>query len=105
MSSEQSLLEQISEKEQELKRENDLICKESEDIVLNARKQASRILEIAEQEGKMDADIVYEQHMQALTQDIISIREEGNREAEKVRSQGEKNLFRAVSKIISAVTG
>jgi len=105
MSSERSLLEQISEKEEELKRENDIICKESEDIISKARKEATRILDTAEQEGKREADIVFEQHIQALSQDIFSIREEGTCEAEKVRERGEKNLSLAVSKIISAVTG
>jgi len=103
--SEKSLIEQISEKEGELKKKNDIICEEAEDIISKARKQAAQILETAEREGKRDADMVYDQHMQALSQDIASIQREGNREAEAIRARGERNLSGAVSKIISAVTG
>lgn len=105
MSSEQSLLEQISDKEEDLKKEYYRICEESEDIISKARKQATLILDTAEKEGKKEADFVNEQHMQTLYQDIISIRKEGDRLAEEVRTRGKNNLPRAVSKIISLVTG
>ena len=105
MNSEQSLLEQISEKEEDLKKEYNRICEESEEIISKARKQAALILDNAEKEGKREADLMNEQHMQTLYQDIILIRKEGDRLAEEVRTRGKKNLPRAVSKIISLVTG
>jgi vacuolar-type H+-ATPase subunit H len=105
MKSEKSLIEQIAEKEDELKKKCDIICMEADDIISIARKKAANILENAEKEGKNESDAVYEQHMQALSQDIESIRAEGNREAEDIRARGERNLTRAVSKIISVVTG
>lgn len=105
MSSEPSLLELISEKEETLKRESDLVCTECDEIIVKARKQAVLILESAELEGKREADSLYDQHILALSQEISTMCEEGDRESERIRRRGEHNLPRAVSMIIDAVTG
>ncbi|HWQ66210.1 MAG TPA: V-type ATPase subunit subunit G family protein [Methanospirillum sp.] len=105
MEPEKSLLEQISEKEGELKRKNDQVCKEAEDIISQARKHASVMLDNAERDGKIEADRLLREELDVLSRDIDSIRAMGRLEAEQTRLLGEQNLSRAVQIIIRAVTG
>lgn len=105
MDSDSSILDLISDKEEALKKETGIVCIEAESIVAEAKKKAALILEIAEQEGRREADLRYQDQMQALFHEIRSIREEGERRSAAIRKKGEENLPRAIALIIDSVTG
>jgi vacuolar-type H+-ATPase subunit H len=105
MDPEPSLLELISEKEEALKRETDLVCVEADRILAEARRKADEIINTAKQEGEREANRLYEQHMEALSREIAEMHREGDRKSESMHKKGEQNLPLAVSRIIDAVTG
>lgn len=103
MEPEKTLLEQISEKEKELRIQTDMVYREAETIVTHAREEASHIIEEAETEGKKRADDICEQKLKQLHQEIAEIKQEGLKKAIVVQKQGEQNLQKAIKKIIDIV--
>jgi vacuolar-type H+-ATPase subunit H len=105
MAQEKTLLEQISDKEEELKVKTDLVCSQAEEIVASARNDAAQIISSAKKEGKIKAEGIYTQGLQEITTEINQIKKEGRRKSDEIRSQGERNLDRAALKICELITG
>lgn len=105
MDSEKQLLDIISEKEEVLRRDTETVSGQAEEILLKSRQKASLILELAEKEGQATASEYFNREMEKLRTDICEVRNSGVQEAEQIRVRGSSRLPRAVSKIISLVTG
>ncbi len=104
MAEERSLLQQIREKEMMISIKIDETRRESEEILLNARKEASEIIETSEKEGKKAAQEYYEREMEKLKKEIEQLRGQSNQKALLVRAEGERNLPSAIDKIAKVVT-
>lgn len=104
MAEERSLLQQIREKEMMISIKIDETRRESEEILLNARKEASEIIETSEREGKKAAQEYYEREMEKLKKEIEQLKDQSNQKALLVRAEGERNLPSAIDKIAKVVT-
>lgn len=104
MADEKSLLQQIREKEMMISVKIDETKRESEEILLNAKKEASEIIETSEREGKKAAQEYYEMEMEKLKKEIEQLRNQSNQEALLIRTEGERNLPSAIDKIAKIVT-
>ncbi len=104
MAEERSLLQQIREKEMMISIKIDETRRESEEILLNARKEASEIIETSERQGKKAAQEYYEREMEKLKKEIEQLRDQSNQKALLVRAEGERNLPSAIDKIAKVVT-
>jgi vacuolar-type H+-ATPase subunit H len=101
---EKSLLQQIREKEMMISIKIDETRRESEEIMINARKEASEIIETSESEGKKAAQEYFEKEMDKLRKEIEELRNQSNQKALLVRAEGERNLPSAIDKIAKAVS-
>jgi vacuolar-type H+-ATPase subunit H len=104
MVAEKSLLQQIREKELMLSIKIDETRREAEEITLNARKEASEMIENSEREGKKAAQEYYEKEMENLKKEIEQLRSQSNQQAMSVRVDGERNLPSAIHKIVKVVS-
>ncbi len=105
METEHSLLDQISRKETELKEQCDLVCREAETRIHDARVRARRMRDEAEQRGAEEASRYMQNGLDELAIQIRAIRESGEREAEKILKAGEKRVDIAVKRIIEMALG
>ena len=55
--------------------------REGEEIILNARKEASEMIENSEREGKKAAQEYYEKEMEKLNKEIEQLKNQGNQQA------------------------
>jgi len=78
--------------------------REGEEIILNARKEASEIIETSEREGKKAAQEYFEKEMERIRKEIEELRNQSNQKALLVRAEGERNLPSAIDKIAKAVS-
>jgi len=101
---EKSLLQQIREKEMMISIKIDETRREGEEIILNARKEASEIIETSEREGKKAAQEYFEKEMERIRKEIEELRNQSNQKALLVRAEGERNLPSAIDKIAKAVS-
>ncbi len=104
MAEEKSLLQQIREKEMMISIKIDETRREGEEIILNARKEASEIIETSEREGKKAAQEYFEKEMERIRKEIEELRNQSNQKALLVRAEGERNLPSAIDKIAKAVS-
>jgi len=104
MAEEKSLLQQIREKELMFSIKIDETRREGEEILLNARKEASEMIETSEREGKKTAQEYYEKEMERLRKEIEQLRNQSNQQALLVRAEGEHNLPSAIDKIAKVVS-
>lgn len=104
MAEEKSLLQQIREKEMMISIKIDETRREGEEIILNARKEASEIIETSEREGKKAAQEYFEKEMEKIRKEIEELRNQSNQKALLVRAEGERNLPSAIDKIAKAVS-
>ncbi|MCK9592523.1 MAG: hypothetical protein M0Q91_11005 [Methanoregula sp.] len=104
MAEDKSLLQQIREKELMISIKIDETRREGEGIILNARKEASEIIENSESEGKKIAQEYFEKEMEKLRKEIEHIRDQSNQQALLVRAEGERNLPSAIDKIAKVVS-
>jgi len=104
MAEEKSLLQQIREKELTISIRIDETRREGEEIILNARKEASEMIETSEREGKKTAREYYEKEMEKLRKEIDQLRNQSNQQALLVREAGERNLPSAIDKIAKVVS-
>jgi vacuolar-type H+-ATPase subunit H len=101
---EKSLLQQIREKEMMISIKVDETKREGEEVILNARKEASELIENSEREGKKAAQEYYEKEMEKLRKEIEQLRDQSNQQALLVRAEGERNLPSAINKISKVVS-
>jgi vacuolar-type H+-ATPase subunit H len=104
MAEEKSLLQQIREKELTISIKIDETRREGEEIILNARKEASEMIETSEREGKKTAQEYYEKEMEKLRKEIEQLRNQSNQQALLVQAAGERNLPSAINKIAKVVS-
>lgn len=104
MAEEVSVLQKIREKELELSIKTDEMKREAEQIILEAKEGASKMIEESEREGKKAADEYYKKEMERINIEIEQLRKRSDEEAKVVRERGERNLPPAVEKIVRAVT-
>ena len=82
----------------------DETIKDGEEIILNARKEASEIIATSEREGKKAAQEYYEKEMEQLRKEIEQLRNQSNQQALLVQAEGEHNLPSAIEKIAKVVS-
>lgn len=104
MAEEISVLQKIREKELELSIKTDEMRREAEQIILEAKEGASKMIENSEREGKRATDEYYKKEMERINIEIEQLRKRSDEEAKLVRERGERNLPPAVEKIVRAVT-
>jgi len=98
-----TLLQQIREKELMISIKIDETRRGGDEIILNARKEASEMIENSEREGKKAAREYYEKEIEKLKEEIEQIRNQGNQLAMSVREKGERNIQRATEKIVKVI--
>jgi vacuolar-type H+-ATPase subunit H len=101
---EKTLLQQIREKELMLNIKIEDTRKEAEEIILNARKEATEMIETSEREGKKAAQEYYEKEMEKLKKEIEQLKDQSNQQALLVQAEGERNLPSAIDKIAKVVS-
>jgi vacuolar-type H+-ATPase subunit H len=101
---EKTLLQQIREKELMLNIKIEDTRKEAEEIILNARKEATEMIETSEREGKKAAQEYYEKEMEKLKKEIEQLKDQSNQQAILVQAEGERNLPSAIDKIAKVVS-
>jgi vacuolar-type H+-ATPase subunit H len=101
---EKSLLQQIREKEMMISIKMDETRRQGEEIILNARKEASEMIETSEREGKKAAQEYYEKELEKLKKEIEQLRNQSNQNALLVQEEGERNLTSAIEKIAKGVS-
>ena len=103
METEHSLLDQISRKETELKEQCDIVCKEAETRIHDARVRARSMLKDAENKGAEEASRYLSEGMEKLAQEIDKIHEAGKIEAEDILKKGTSRVDIAVDWITGKV--
>lgn len=104
MAEEISVLQKIREKELELSIKTDEMRREAEQIILEAKEGASKMIENSEREGKRATDEYYKKEMERINAEIEQLRKRSDGEAKLVRERGERNLPLAAEKIVRTVT-
>jgi vacuolar-type H+-ATPase subunit H len=104
MVAEKSLLQQIREKELMISIKIDETRREAEEVILNARKEASEMIENSDREWKKAAQEYYEKEMEQLKKEIEQLKSQSNQQAMSVRAEGERNLPSAIDKIVKVVS-
>jgi len=97
-------LQQIREKELEINIQIENSRKEAEEILLDARKKASDMVETSEREGEVAARIYQEREMERIKKETDDLRLQGERQATAVREEGERNISVAIGKIVQSVS-
>ncbi|MGB9371626.1 MAG: V-type ATPase subunit subunit G family protein [Halobacteriota archaeon] len=101
---EPSILQQIRRKEVELSVKADQARLDAEQIVADAKREATDILKQAEIDGKQASDEYSKKRLASVLNEIEDLKRLGTEEAELTRQSGEQNLSKAVEKIVKAVT-
>jgi len=103
MTTERSLLQKIREKELEINVQVDEARRESEEIIARAHRDADEILTKAEIEARAAAQDIRRREMETVTREIEALRSAGGDEIRTLKEKGERNLERAMEKIIKVV--
>ena len=101
---EKTLLQQIREKELLLNIKIEDTRREAEEIILNARKEAEAMIENSEKEGKAASLEYYEKEKEKINKEIEQIKARSDQQVISVRENGERNLKPAIEKIVKAVS-
>ena len=101
---EPSVLQSIRRKEVELSVKADQARRDAEQIVADARREATENLKKAETDGKQAADEYSKKRLAAVLNEVENLQRLGKEDAELTRQGGEQNLYKAVEKIVKAVT-
>jgi vacuolar-type H+-ATPase subunit H len=98
-----SVLQQIRRKEVELSVKADQVRQNAEQIVADARREASDILKKADTDGQQAADEYSKKMRAGVLMEVENLKLLGKEEAELTKQGGEQNLPKAVEKIVKAV--
>lgn len=104
MTAEKSVLQQVREKELMLSIKIYEARGKAEEEIQNARNAASEMIENSEIEGKKAAQEFYDREMERIRQEVAQLRDQGGKEAEATRAEGERNLGPAIEKIVKAIS-
>ena len=100
---EKSLLAKIREKELEVSVKIDDVRVEGDRAIELARKESQAIITSSEVEGKKAADAFLRKEMEQIESEADQIRVSSEKEVQAVHEKGEKNVGKAVEKIIAIV--
>jgi vacuolar-type H+-ATPase subunit H len=100
MATEKSFLTKIREKELEVSVKIDDVRVEADQMIERARKDAQAIFTSSETEGKKAADDYVQREMKQIQADAERTRFEAKGEVDSLLKKGEKNIPKAVEKII-----
>lgn len=103
METEHSLLEEISRKESELKEQSDVVCREAEKRLHDARTRAREIIGSAEKTGAEEADAYMQKGLKELSEELLQLKEAGGKDAAALHEKGTANMDLAVSRITGIV--
>ena len=101
---EKSLLQQIREKELMLNIHIEEVCKEADEIVASAEREAAEMIEHAERTGEAAASEYYAREMEKVRQEVAQLKSQGDHEAETVKERGERGLPQAIERIVQSVS-
>jgi vacuolar-type H+-ATPase subunit H len=100
---EKSLLAKIREKELEVSVKIDDARVEADRMIDQARKESLAIITLSEMEGKKSADDFLQRETRQIQSEADQIRMQAGEGVKRVREKGEKNVEKAVERIISIV--
>jgi vacuolar-type H+-ATPase subunit H len=103
MPAEKSLLTKIREKELEVSVKIDDIRVEADQMIDQARKKSQAIITASGVEGKKAADEYLEKELKRVRAEADQIKDLAKDEVESIRKKGEKNVTKAVERIIAIV--
>lgn len=101
---EPSVLQQIRRKEVELSVKADQARRDAEQIVADAKREATAILKEAEIDGTQAADEYYKKRLAGVLKEVEELKRLGKEEAALIKQGAEQNLSKATEKIVRAVT-
>ena len=101
---EASILQRIRRKEVELSIQADQARREAEQITADAKREAADILKNAEAEGAKVAEEYYEKRLVSVHDEVENLKRLGEEEAKSAQLKGERNLSKAVDKILKVVS-
>jgi len=104
MTPEKTLLQQIRERELLLNIKIEDTRREADEVILAAEREASARGEEAERAEAASARTYYEREMGTVQREIENLKDVGTRQAQAIREAGERNLPRAIEKIVKAVS-
>lgn len=100
MATEKSFLTKIREKELEVSVKIDDIRVEADQMIELAKKEAQAIINSSETEGKKAADDYVQNEMKQIQAEAERTRLDAKQEVDSLLKKGEKNIPKAVEKII-----
>lgn len=103
MMEEKSLLKKIREKELEVSVRIDDVRVDADRMIERAKKESMGLLTSSEVEGKKAADEFLQRETKRIQSEADTIRVQAREEVRAVHEKGEKNLQKAVERIIEIV--
>jgi len=100
---EKSLLSKIREKELEVSVKIDDVRVEGDRMIEQARKESQAVITTSEVDGKKAADEYLEKELKRVRAEADLIKAQSKDEVESIRKKGEKNIPKAVERIIAIV--
>lgn len=104
MEEDQTLLQQIREKEAELSRQIDKVREETEAMTAAAKNEAKAVIERATETGKSSAAEQTVKEKADIAREVENIKRSAEEKAGSTRAKGERNLPVAVDLIVKSVT-
>ena len=101
--SEQSLLEQIRVKEEELNAKISATEQEYSGIIDNARKEALEILGQYRHAAESEAEVIWQQALEKAGNDVEQIRSEGEKKILANRERKQRHFDAVVERVVRAV--
>jgi vacuolar-type H+-ATPase subunit H len=103
MATEKSLLQKIREKELEMSVKIDEARREADQNLARAKKESAAILNKSEEEARRSAEEYLKREMDKIRTEADIVRTQSGDEVRRARETGEKNLQKAVDRIVSIV--
>lgn len=103
MTEEKSFLKKIREKELEMSIKVDQARIEADEALEKAKKESLALIAASEVKGKKEADEFFQSELDKIKAEVDKVRAQVREEVTAVRENGEKNVPRAVERIIAIV--
>ena len=103
MTEEKSLLKKIREKELEMSIKVDQARTEADEMLEKAKKESLEIITASEVGGKKAAEEFYENELEKIQAEVDQVHAQAIEEVKIVREKGEKNLPKAIERIIAII--
>jgi vacuolar-type H+-ATPase subunit H len=103
MTEEKSLLKKIREKELEMSIKVDQARTEADEALEKAKKESLALIMASEVKGKKEADEFFQTELAKIQVEADQVRAQVREEVKAVREKGEKNVPKAVERIVAIV--